>query len=76
MATLNFPTPADGPAAHMSRANAMVCAIETICAQLEDKCGDAVSAFPLITAIEACARVARQELDAADNAETQGAHHG
>lgn len=76
MATLNFPTPDAHQAACMSRANAMVCAIEAICEQLEDKCGDAVSAFPLITAIEACARVARQELDTADNAETQGAHHG
>lgn len=55
--------------AHVARAAAMISAIEAICTQLEDACGDAREGFDLTTAVEACAQVAREELSQASAAQ-------
>ena len=65
--TINTETKcANKAGAHIARASAFVSAIQSICIRLEDACGDARETFDLTTAIEACAQLAAQELEAAD----------
>jgi hypothetical protein len=46
---------------HVARAFAMVSAIERLSLSVEEVCGDDAATFELITAVQACAQVARLE---------------